>query len=223
MRRLRRGVSTAGKVVLATALVLVVDACALHTGTVVERSPVQVLTAPPVLPAALPAPDRPLVPSSGPLPQTATALPEPIVIPLDGYADEPVVHYGSIEIPKIGLVHELFEGVTLHNIDEGPSHWTGTATPGSPGNAVFAGHRVTHSHPFRWINELEPGDQILFHVNGQKTVYTVVTSMVVGPEDTWIANQTSEKVATLYACHPPGSAAQRYVVQARFTSAAPDS
>lgn len=205
-----------------TALVLVVDACALRTTTVVERPAVQPLTAPPVLPAILPAPDRPLVPSSGPLPQTAEKLPEPIVIPLDGYADEPVVHYGSIEIPKIGLVHELFEGVTLYNIDEGPSHWTGTAHPGQPGNAVFAGHRVTHSHPFRRINELEPGDQVVFHVNGLRTVYTVATSMVVGPEDTWIANQTQEKVATLYACHPPGSAAQRYVVQLTFTSAAAD-
>src|SRR5205085_7893304 len=109
-------VSTAGTVLLATALILVVDACALRTATVVERPAVQALTEPPLLPASLPAPDRPLIPSSGPIPKGADPLPEPIVIPLDGYADEPVVHYGSIEIPKIGLVHELFEGVTLHNI-----------------------------------------------------------------------------------------------------------
>jgi sortase A len=50
----------------------------------------------------------------------------------------------------------------------------------------------------------------------------VASSLVVGPDDTWIANQTAEKVATLYACHPPGSAAERYVVQMKFTSAGPD-
>lgn len=208
---------------MATALILVVDACAMRTTTVLERPVAQPLTAPLALPGVLAQPDRPLVPSSGPIPKTADKLPEPIAIPLDGYADEPVVHYGSIEIPKIGLVHELFEGVTLHNIDEGPSHWTGTATPGSPGNAVFAGHRVTHSHPFRRIDELVPGDQVIFHVNGLRTVYTVASTLVVGPEDTWIANQTPEKVATLYACHPPGSAAQRFVVQMTFTSATTDS
>ena len=204
--------------VVTVALALVIDACALRTPTVIERVETLPLTAPPTLPTELPQPDRPLVPMSGPIPKTAERLPEPIVIPFDSYAEEPIVYYGTIEIPKIGLVHDMYEGVTLHNIDQGPSHWTGTAHPGSPGNAVFAGHRVTHSHPFRWINELESGDEIIFRWNGLRTVYTVANALVVGPEDTWIANQTEEKVATLYACHPPGSAAQRYVVQARFVS-----
>ncbi len=209
--------------VVAAALVLVVDACALRSATVVEQAVplAQPLTAP-TLPPPLPAPQRALVPVSGPVPKTPEKLPEPVFIPFDSYAEEPIVWYGVIEIPKIGLVHDMYEGVTLHNIDQGPSHWTGTAHPGATGNAVFAGHRVTHSHPFRWIDQLEPGDQIIFRVNGQRSVYTVAASLVVGPDDTWIANQTTEKVATLYACHPPGSAAQRYVVQATFTSAGPD-
>ena len=32
--------------------------------------------------------------------------------------------------------------------------WPGSAVPGQLGNAVFAGHRVTHTHPFLRINEL---------------------------------------------------------------------
>lgn len=222
MGRVRRGLGRAGLVVVVTAVALLIDACAVHAPTVVEQAVSQGLTSPPTLPAQLPAPERPLIPSSGAIPATAEKLPEPILIPTDSYAQEPIVWYGSIEIPKIGLVHDLYEGVTLNNIDQGPSHWTGTAEPGSPGNAVFAGHRVTHSHPFRRIDELEPGDQIIFHVKGLRTVYTVASSLVVGPDDTWIANQTPEKVATLYACHPPGSATERYVVQAKFTSAGPD-
>jgi sortase A len=134
-------------------------------------------------------------------------------MPLDSYADEPVVEYGSIEIPKIGLVHPLFEGVTLHNIDNGPSHWPGTATPGQRGNAVFAGHRVTNSQPFRRIDELVPGDEVIFRVKGVRSTYRVTGSLVVDADATWIATQTREATATLYACHPLGSTAQRYVVR----------
>ena len=199
------------------ALVLVVDACgSLRTTTTVEKP----LTAPPDMP--LPGSFRgqaPLPPSS--TTTTLEPLPNPVVIPTDGYTDEPVVDYGSIQIPKIGLVHELYEGVTLNNIDEGPSHWTGTATPGRPGNAVFAGHRVTHDHPFRRIDELVPGDEVIFVVKGERSVYKVTGSIVVGPDAVWIGNQTREATATLYACHPPGSATERYVVQLALASTGP--
>lgn len=119
---------------------------------------------------------------------------------------------GSIEIPAIGLSHRIFQGVTLNNIDRGPSHWTGSALPGQPGNAVFAGHRVTRTRPFRNIDSLKPGDEVIFNVGANRSVYRVTGNQVVEPEDTWIANQTEAYTATLYACHPPGSARYRYVV-----------
>src|SRR5438105_63743 len=89
-----------------------------------------------------------------------TAAHRPVDVPTDPYANGPVQQIGTIEIPKIGLVHPIFHGITLRNIDHGPSHWPGTAMPGEIGNAVFAGHRVTHTHPFLRLNELEPGDQV---------------------------------------------------------------
>ena len=51
-----------------------------------------------------------------------------------------------------------------------------------------------------------------FTVHGTRTTYRVTGTTVVDPQDTWIANQTPEPTATLYACHPPGSVARRYVV-----------
>ncbi|HUR49706.1 MAG TPA: class E sortase [Acidimicrobiales bacterium] len=125
---------------------------------------------------------------------------------------EPIVEIGTIEIPKIGLVHKIMHGITLRNIDEGPSHWPGTAFPGEVGNAVFAGHRVTHSHPFRHIDQLVAGDRVFFTVQGVRSEYSVTSSEVVSPKAVHIANQTPTPTATLFACHPPGSAKQRYVV-----------
>ena len=147
------------------------------------------------------------------LPPPGPPLPEPITIPKDSYAPEPVVELGTMEIPKLGLKHRLFQGVTLHNIDRGPSHWTGSALPGQMGNAVVAGHRASNGQPFRRIDALVPGDQVIFTVSGDRSTYRVTGHMVVTPSDSWIADQTPAYTATLYACHPVGSTAERYVVR----------
>ena len=136
----------------------------------------------------------------------------PVDVPVDSYASEPVIQIGTIEIPKIGLVSPIFHGITLRNIDHGPSHWPGTAFPGETGNAVFAGHRVTHTHPFMHIDRLEAGDQVTFTVQGIRTVYVVTGHEVVSPKNLSIVAQTSTPTATLFACHPPHFATFRYVV-----------
>lgn len=172
----------------------------------------------PMLVAVAPASTAPPTTVS---PPTTTAAPAPPSTPVprpphdDGrYRDNgPVVQIGTIEIPKIGLVHPVFEGNTLTQIDHGPSHWPGTALPGQAGNAVFAGHRVTHTRPFRNIDRLVPGDVVHFTIGGARTTYRVTESFVVTPKDTWIINQTPTPTATLFACHPPGSARYRYVVR----------
>lgn len=153
-----------------------------------------------------------VAPAVAPVP-TTLGLPEPVPVPADPYAPEPVVMIGTIQIPRIGLTHGLYEGITLNNIDKGPSHWPGSAMPGQPGNAVIAGHRSTHGQPFRRIAELVPGDTVLFTVGAVQTTYRVTGNLVVDPTDTWIADPTPAPTATLFACHPPGSAAQRYVVR----------
>jgi sortase A len=152
---------------------------------------------------------------------TAPLVTKPIEPPINPRAAEPIVKIGEIHIPKIGLVHPVYEGVTLTVIDHGPGHWPGSATPGQLGNAVFAGHRVTHSHPFRRINELAPGDEIVFKMQNGTFTYKMTGSQIVTPKDVHIVNQTTDATVTLFACHPPGSARQRYVVRGAFVSATP--
>jgi sortase A len=159
------------------------------------------------------APAMTVVPAGPPV-----VLPEPINIPDNSYAPEPVTQIGTMEIPKLKLVHPVYDGVTLNNIDLGPSHWPGTAEPGQVGNTVFAGHRVTHDSPFRHLDRLEVGDQVVFDVHGVRSSYHVTASMVVEAADSWISDQTPTPTGTLYACHPPGSVDQRYVVRLALDS-----
>ncbi len=190
---------------LVAALMLVVGACTADTIPPAARS-----ASSPARPYDTPMFDPPTTHGTT---TTLPAVPRPMIIPDDSYAPERVVEIGTIEIPALGLVHRIYQGVTLHNIDRGPSHWPGTADPGEPGNTVFAGHRVTNSHPFRHLDDLVEGDQVVFTVNGARSEYVVTGSMVVGPGDTWIADPTPDATGTLYACHPPGSLARRYVVK----------
>ena len=156
--------------------------------------------------------DRATLLDPRPAPPPADPPAGPIAIPENPYAPEPVVRIGTISIPKLGLVHDLYEGVTLTVIDHGPSHWPGTAMPGQPGNAVVAGHRVTHDHPFLDIDQLKPGDTVSFDVAGVHSTYRVTGSQIVTPDAVWIADQTPTATATLYACHPKYSKRLRYVV-----------
>ena len=149
-------------------------------------------------------------------PVVPVSLPTPQVPPEDPYAPEPHVVLGRIEIPKIGIDMALNQGISLRSIDRGPSHWPGTALPGEPGNVVIAGHRVSKTRPFRNIDQLVPGDEVIFTVEEKRSVYVVTGSQVVTPDAMEIVNQTPESTATLFACHPPGSARYRYVVFLAF-------
>jgi sortase A len=142
-----------------------------------------------------------------------TKLPQPAPPPADPYAATPIVQIGSIEIPKIGLLHPIYEGITLTVIDHGPGHWPGSAQPCQAGNTVFPGHRVTHTHPFLNLDQLAAGDQIVFHMPGRDCVYKVTTTQIVVPTDLYVTYPTRSPTVTLIACHPKHSAAQRIVVK----------
>jgi sortase A len=144
-------------------------------------------------------------------PTTTEAVPVPAKPPAP-HAKEPIVPMGTIEIPKIGVSASMFEGVSLTVLDRGPGHWPGSAQPGHVGNVVIAGHRTSHSKPFRNIDQLVPGDEVIFVNSEGRFVYTVTSTEVVDPTALRILDQTTDRTATLFACHPPGSTRQRIVV-----------
>jgi sortase A len=146
-----------------------------------------------------------------------TTLPAPDAVPTDEYAPTPDVVHGTLALPTLGVEQSLHEGVTLTAIDRGPSHWPGTAMPGEIGNVVVAGHRVTHSRPFADLDRLMPGDPLVFTLtDGSRWTYELTGTEIVAPDAMHIVDQTPEPTATLFACHPKGSAAQRIVARFRL-------
>ncbi len=131
---------------------------------------------------------------------------------------------GRIVIPALGLSDSLFEGIDIDTVNEGPGHWPGTAGPGGLGNMTIFGHRVSHSAPFRYIDELNLGDSIYVVAEGVTYRYEVIAANIVLPSDLNVLNpqDASDRTLTLIACHPPGSITYRYVVKARFAAIVPE-
>jgi len=159
--------------------------------------------------------------TTAPPTSTTEPLPVPEPPPADAYAPTPIVDIGAISIPKIGLNHRIFEGITLTVINEGPGHWPGTAMPGKRGNTVFPGHRTTYSKPFGDLDKLAPGDEVIFDMPDGVYVYQVRETIIVLPTDLWVVDQTETPTFTLIACHPKGSARQRIVVKGDLVASYP--
>ena len=142
---------------------------------------------------------------------TSEALPQPLAAP-EARAAEPIIELGTIEMPSLGVSKSLFEGVSLTVLDHGPGHWPGTAMPGHLGNVVIGGHRTSYDRPFRHIDQLAPGDEVILTTAEGRFVYKVTSTEVVTPDAMWIIDQTAAYTATLFACHPVGSTKERIVV-----------
>lgn len=177
-----------------------------------EATPVVVSTAAPTTAAP-----TTLAPTTVPVTTAAPTVVETLPIPADPpppRSEEPYVELGTLEIPTLDIVQPMLEGISLNTLDLGPGHWPGTAMPGKLGNVVIAGHRTSKHKVFRHLDDLAAGDQILFSdANGEHT-YAVTSVEIVGPDAVWIVDPTETPTLTLFACHPPGSTAQRIVVYA---------
>ncbi|MBW3615813.1 MAG: class E sortase [Actinobacteria bacterium] len=176
--------------------------------------------------APLAAVETPAVAQPAPAAQPPPAADNPVPVGVDtrpqakvaaGRKPQPT---GRIEIPAIGLNHATYEGIDLSIINHGPSHWPGTARPGERGNTVFPGHRTTYSRPFWDIDRLRAGDHVIFTTPAGRFTYQVREGFVVDERATWITKQTEDATFTIFACHPKGSARQRYVVQGSLLSSA---
>lgn len=133
-----------------------------------------------------------------------------VPIPDDG---DPVA---QLLIPRIGVDKIVVEGVALSDLKTGPGHYPETPLPGQEGNAAIAGHRTTYGAPFRRIDELEPGDEIIVETVQGRFRYEMREQLIVSPSQVEVLEQGEENLLTLTACHPEYSARQRIVVVAEL-------
>lgn len=124
---------------------------------------------------------------------------------------------GRIKIDRIGLNIVVVQGTDTSSLQKGPGHYTKTSIPGQPGTVAIAGHRTTYLAPFRHIDDIRDGDQVRIEMPYAAFTYTVEKHDIVDPGDVGILKPVGYPRLVLTACHPPYSAAQRYVIFAKLT------
>lgn len=133
-------------------------------------------------------------------------------------------------VPAIDLDKYVVDGVGIENLRTAVGRYRGTYAIGDDGNVAIAGHRTTYGSPFGRIDELVPGDQIIFETPVGVATYEVVDPtaslalwgrsvksigsghVIVGPEDEFVLSDVGDNRLTLTACHPKFSAKERIVV-----------
>lgn len=119
---------------------------------------------------------------------------------------------GRLLIPAIGADYGLVEGTDELSLQKGPGHYSGTGLPGSGSTVGIAGHRTTYLAPFKRIDELEGGDEVVVEMPYATLVYEVDEARVVEPTQVGVVRRRRHERLVLTACHPLYSDAQRYVV-----------
>jgi sortase A len=130
---------------------------------------------------------------------------------------------GRLRIKKLGLNEVVVQGTDDTTIQRGPGHYMETPLPGQKGDWTvgIAGHRTTYGAPFRRINELKRGDQIVFSVPYGRFTYEVDRTKIVDAGYTEAMVPKGEDQIVLTACHPLYSAAQRILVYGKLTKSEP--
>ena len=139
----------------------------------------------------------------------------------DAGISEPV---GRLKVPKINLNEVVVQGTDEEvSLTKGPGHYTETPLPGQKGNWTvgIAGHRTTYGAPFRDINKLKKGDEIVFSTPYGRFTYAVEGPKIVDDSETGVFQPKGYDRIALTACHPLYSAAQRIIAYGRLTKSEP--
>ena len=123
---------------------------------------------------------------------------------------------GKITLPTIDKSYLVVEGTDTGDLRKGPGHYDDTPLPGERGTVGIAGHRTTHGAPFRQIDKLNPGDEVVVDTTDGSFVYEVEKTRIVDPTNLSVKDKVGYDRLILSACHPLYSAAQRIVVFAKF-------
>jgi sortase A len=121
----------------------------------------------------------------------------------------------TLSIPRLRFDGVSHQGVSASVLALGPGHYPSTVLPGQPGTTAFAGHRVTHTHPFLHINALRRGDIITVTTGWGRFRYRVYREKIVPATEVSVLRNVGFQQLVLTACHPPHTALERYIVFAR--------
>lgn len=152
---------------------------------------------------------------------------------------EPGQGFAIMYIPKLDVVVPVAEGISKPKVlDRGMvGHYAeGTLKTAMPsdkqGNFAVAGHRNTHGEPFRYINQLEPGDPIVVETQDAYYTYEMASILpqtapsnvsVIDPVPKQSGFKGPGRYITLTTCTPEFTSTYRMIVWGKMVEERPRS
>lgn len=175
----------------------------------------------------LPGGHQPPVDGRPPEPGEAGGIPAHLLPVVNAYIPPPIPTPGPeqarrLEIPALSGDYPIVMGDDWEQLKKGIGQYVGSGQPGRPGNLVLSGHNDIYGEPFRYLDRLQPGDEIIVSTERQTYTYVVDQVQVVDPTDVWVMAPTDHAQVTLISCYPYRVNTRRIVVFARLAESALD-
>jgi sortase A len=119
----------------------------------------------------------------------------------------------KLTIPKIDIDQTIVQGTDWEALKLGVGQMLNGVNPGSDqGNVILSGHDDIYGEVFRYIDQLEPGDEFTVRTRTQVFTYRVTSHDIVDPTDVHVLDPRGGATATLISCYPYKVNNKRYVV-----------
>jgi len=121
-----------------------------------------------------------------------------------------------IQIPAINIDAPVVQGDGWEQLKKGVGQHIGSADPGQEGNVVLSAHNDVYGELFRYLDKLQPGDQVILYTQQRQYTYIVDHTVLVEPTAVEVMASTGSPTVTLISCYPYLVDKQRIVVFARL-------
>ncbi len=121
-----------------------------------------------------------------------------------------------IQIPSIKIDAPVVQGDGWEQLKKGVGQNIGSANPGQNGNVILSAHNDVYGELFRYLDKLQPGDQVVLYTQQRQYTYVVDRTAIVEPTAVEVMASTGSPTVTLISCYPYLVDKQRIVVFARL-------
>ena len=171
----------------------------------------------------LPGGHRPPVDGRPPEPGEAGGIPAHLLPVVNAYVPPPIPTPGPeqarrLEIPALSGDYPIVQGDDWEQLKKGIGQYVNSGQPGRTGNVVLSGHNDIYGEPFRYLDRLQVGDEIIVSSERQSHTYVVSEVRVVEPTDVWVMAPTDDARVTLISCYPYRVNTRRIVVFAQLAA-----
>ena len=121
-----------------------------------------------------------------------------------------------IQIPAINIDAPIVQGDGWEQLKKGVGQNVASVNPGQTGNVILSAHNDVYGELFRFLDKLQPGDQVILYSQQRQYVYVVDRTALVEPTAVEVMASTGNPTVTLISCYPYLVDDQRIVVFARL-------